>query len=56
MRTASAAAPLVYGVLGDALGVLATLLVTSAVVLFTLPLCAVLRTALTQSEATRMPA
>jgi MFS family permease len=54
--SASAAAPLVYGVLGDALGVLATLLVTSAVVLLTLPLCAVLRTALTQSEATRMPA
>ena len=45
---ASAAAPLVYGVLGDAIGVLATLLVTSAVVLLTLPLCSVLRTALAQ--------
>lgn len=53
---ASAAAPLVYGMLGDALGVLATLLVTSAVVLLTLPLCAVLRTALTQPEAARIPA
>jgi MFS family permease len=53
---ASAAAPLVYGVLGDALGVLTTLLVTAAVVLLTLPLCAVLRTALAGSEVTRTPA
>jgi MFS family permease len=53
---ASAAAPLVYGVLGDAIGVLATLLVTAAVVLLTLPLCAVLRSALTGSATTRIPA
>ncbi len=53
---ASAAAPLIYGVLGDAIGVLATLLVTATVVLLTLPLCAVLRTALTGSDATRIPA
>ena len=53
---ASAAAPLVYGMLGDAIGVLATLLVTSAVVLLTLPLCAVLRTALAQPAASRSPA
>jgi MFS family permease len=53
---ASAAAPLVYGVLGDAIGVLATLLMTAAVVLLTLPLCAVLRAALAGSEATRIAA
>ena len=53
---ASAAAPLAYGALGDALGVMATLLVTSVVVLLTLPLCFVLRTALAQPEATRIPA
>ena len=53
---ASAAAPLIYGVLGDAIGVVATLLVTATVVLLTLPLCAVLRTALTGSDATRIPA
>jgi MFS transporter, FSR family, fosmidomycin resistance protein len=51
---ASAAAPLLYGALGDALGVLTTLLVTSALVLLTLPLCFVLRTALAQPEATRI--
>ena len=51
---ASAAAPLLYGALGDALGVMATLLVTSALVLLTLPLCFVLRTALAQPEATRI--
>jgi MFS family permease len=53
---ASAAAPLVYGALGDALGVMATLLVTSAVVLLTLPLCFVLRLALAQPEGARIPA
>ena len=53
---ASAAAPLVYGALGDAIGVLAALLVSSAVVLLTLPLCSVLRAALAPAEATRMPA
>jgi MFS family permease len=53
---ASAAAPLVYGAVGDALGVMATLLLTSAVVLLTLPLCFVLRTALAQPEGSRAPA
>lgn len=53
---ASAAAPLVYGVLGDAIGVLATLLVTSTVVLLTLPLCSALRTALVQSAGARISA
>jgi MFS family permease len=53
---ASAAAPLVYGAVGDALGVTATLLMTSAVVLVTLPLCFVLRAALTQPEGSRLPA
>jgi MFS family permease len=53
---ASAAAPLVYGVLGDAIGVLATLLVTSIVVLLTLPLCSALRTALVQSAGQRISA
>jgi MFS family permease len=53
---ASAAAPLVYGAIGDALGVMATLLMTSAVVLLTLPLCFVLRTALAQPEGSRLPA
>jgi MFS transporter, FSR family, fosmidomycin resistance protein len=53
---ASAAAPLVYGVLGDAIGILATLLVTSTVVLLTLPLCSALRAALAQSAGTRITA
>ena len=53
---ASAAAPLVYGIVGDAIGVLATLLMTAAVVLLTLPLCAVLRTALAQPASTRIAA
>ena len=53
---ASAAAPLVYGVLGDAIGVLATLLVTSTVVLLTLPLCSALRSALVQSAGARITA
>ena len=47
---ASAVAPLVYGALGDAIGILASLLVTSAVVLVTVPLCLVLRGALAPSE------
>ena len=54
--SASAAAPLVYGAMGDAFGVVATLLVTSIVVLLTLPLCFVLRAALAQPEGSRMPA
>jgi MFS family permease len=53
---ASAAAPLVYGALGDAVGILASLLVTSAVVLLTVPLCLVLRRALAPAEGSRMPA
>jgi FSR family fosmidomycin resistance protein-like MFS transporter len=53
---ASAAAPLVYGALGDAVGVLATLLVTSAVVLLTVPLCLVLRGALAPAAEARVPA
>jgi len=54
--SASAAAPLLYGALGDAVGVLATLLVTSAVVLLTVPLCLVLRGALAPFETARQPA
>ena len=54
--SASAAAPLLYGALGDALGILATLLVTSAVVLLTVPLCLVLRGALAPFETARQPA
>jgi MFS family permease len=54
--SASAAAPLVYGALGDAAGVLATLLVTSAVVLLTVPLCLVLKGALAPLEDARLPA
>ena len=53
---ASAAAPLVYGALGDAVGVVATLLVTSAVVLLTVPLCLVLRGALAPVAGVRLPA
>jgi MFS family permease len=53
---ASAVAPLAYGALGDALGILATLLVTSAVVLLTVPLCLVLRGALASAEGVRLPA
>jgi FSR family fosmidomycin resistance protein-like MFS transporter len=48
---ASAAAPLVYGALGDAVGIPVTLLVTSAVVLLTVPLCLVLRATLVSAEA-----
>jgi MFS family permease len=53
---ASAVAPLVYGALGDAIGILASLLVTSAVVLVTVPLCLVLRGALTSPEGARLAA
>ena len=53
---ASAVAPLAYGVLGDAVGILASLLVTSAVVLLTVPLCLVLRGALAPIEETRLAA
>jgi FSR family fosmidomycin resistance protein-like MFS transporter len=53
---ASAVAPLAYGALGDAVGILATLLVTSAVVLLTVPLCLVLRGALAPAEGVRLPA
>jgi MFS family permease len=53
---ASAAAPLVYGALGDAAGVVTTLLVTSAVVLFTVPLCLVLRGALGPTASVHLPA
>ena len=52
---ASAAAPLAYGALGDAVGIPATLLVTSAVVLLTVPLCLVLRGALAPAEGIRLP-
>jgi MFS transporter, FSR family, fosmidomycin resistance protein len=53
---ASAVAPLAYGALGDAVGIPATLLVTSAVVLLTVPLCLVLRGALAPAEGIRLPA
>jgi MFS family permease len=53
---ASAAAPLAYGALGDAVGILASLLVTSAVVLLTVPLCLILRRALAPAEGSGMPA
>ena len=54
--SASAVAPLLYGALGDAMGILATLLVTSAVVLLTVPLCLVLKGALAPLEDARLPA
>jgi MFS family permease len=53
---ASAVAPLAYGALGDAVGILATLLVTSVVVLLTVPLCLVLRGALAPAGGVRLPA
>jgi MFS transporter, FSR family, fosmidomycin resistance protein len=53
---ASAAAPLAYGALGDAVGIPVTLLVTSAVVLLTIPLCLVLRETLASAETARLPA
>ena len=52
---ASAVAPLVYGAIGDAVGILATLLVTSAVLLLTVPLCLVMRGALVPAEGVRLP-
>jgi MFS family permease len=52
---ASAVAPLVYGALGDAVGIVTTLLVTSTVVLLTVPLCLVLRGALAPAEGVRLP-
>jgi MFS transporter, FSR family, fosmidomycin resistance protein len=52
---ASAAAPLVYGALGDAVGIVTTLLVTSTVVLLTVPLCLVLRGALAPADGIRLP-
>jgi predicted MFS family arabinose efflux permease len=48
---AGAVAPAIYGVLGDALGVPATLVVVAATVLLTLPLSLVLKPAL----ALRLP-
>jgi MFS transporter, FSR family, fosmidomycin resistance protein len=53
---ASAVAPLAYGALGDAVGIPATLLVTSALVLLTIPLCLVLRGALAPAEGARLAA
>ena len=44
---ASSVAPTLYGMLGDLLGVPATLVVVGVVVLVTIPLCLVLRTAVT---------
>ena len=52
---ASAAGPLLYGALGDAVGIVPTLLVTSAIVLLTVPLCLVLRGALAPTEGIRLP-
>jgi MFS family permease len=52
---ASAVAPLAYGALGDAVGIVTTLLVTSTVVLLTVPLCLVLRGALAPAEGIRLP-
>jgi MFS family permease len=46
---ASAAAPIVFGVLGDAAGAPATLLASAATVLPTLPLCAAIRTAIARA-------
>jgi MFS family permease len=52
---AAAVAPLAYGALGDAVGIVTTLLVTSTVVLLTVPLCLVLRGALAPAEGVRLP-
>jgi MFS family permease len=54
--SASAAAPLAYGALGDAVGIVPTLLATSAIVLLTVPLCLVLRGALAPAEGASLPA
>jgi MFS family permease len=53
---ASAAAPVLYGALGDAVGVPAAILLSGALVLLTIPLSLVLRPALTHPEASRLPA
>ena len=53
---ASAAAPVCYGVLGDALGVPATVLLSAALVLLTIPLSLMLRTALAAPEPGGVPA
>lgn len=45
---ASASAPTIYGLLGDAVGVPATLLTVSLVVLVTIPLCLVLRSSVAE--------
>jgi FSR family fosmidomycin resistance protein-like MFS transporter len=45
---ASASAPTIYGLLGDAVGVPATLLAVSLVVLVTIPLCLVLRSSVAE--------
>jgi MFS family permease len=54
--SASAAAPVAYGALGDAVGVPTTVLLTSAIVLTTIPLCLVLRSALAAPEGARVAA
>jgi MFS family permease len=53
---ASALAPALYGAMGDALGVPATVLLAAALVLLTIPLCLALRTALAEPAATRLSA
>ncbi len=53
---ASAAAPVCYGVLGDAVGVLATVLLSAALVLLTIPLSLMLRAALAAPEPGGVPA
>jgi MFS family permease len=53
---ASAAAPILYGALGDAVGVPAAILLSAALVLLTIPLSLVLRPALARPEASRLPA
>jgi MFS family permease len=53
---ASAAAPVLYGLLGDALGVPAAVLLAAALVLLTIPLCLVLRATLAAPAAGRLPA
>jgi FSR family fosmidomycin resistance protein-like MFS transporter len=50
---AGAVSPAIYGLLGDAAGVPATLVVVAAVVLVTLPITLVLRPALAVHPSTR---
>jgi MFS-type transporter involved in bile tolerance (Atg22 family) len=45
--SSSALAPAIYGLVGDAVGVSGTLMIISAAVLLTLPLCLILRPAVT---------